>query len=396
MGLERVRDVMAAMGMATPEFPVILVGGTNGKGSCVALLHQMLTEQGYKVGAYTSPHLVRYNERVRVADRLATDDELIQAFESIEQARGDIPLTFFEFGTLAAIRLFGDRKMNVAVMEVGMGGRLDAVNAVQPLGVLLTNVGLDHQSWLGETREEIGREKAGIFRTGVAAVCADADAPASVLDAARETGADLALVNRDYTWRVEGDHWRWAFAGNAESWPMPALSGEFQLGNAAAVITLLAKVEAQLPVSRTAIEQGLAHVSLPGRLQVISASPLRIADVAHNRESVTELAAYLRTLHHSGKTIAVCGMLKDKPVDDVFSLMAGVIDEWYFGGIDDKRGATADELSDALARVSPNSLAHSDVSVEDAWRSAISTQQADDVVLIFGSFYSVGDILSLY
>ncbi len=396
LGLERIRAVLMALNLAAPDFRIILVGGTNGKGSCVAFLHQILTGQGYRVGAYTSPHLVRYNERIRVADRLATDDELIQAFEAVEQARGDIPLTFFEFGTLAAVKLFSDRNIDVAVMEVGMGGRLDAVNALEPVGVLLTNVGLDHQSWLGETREEIGREKAGIFRSGVAAVCADPDVPASVLQAAGEAQAQLALVNRDYTWRVDGDHWRWAFGGNAASYPLPALRGRFQVANAAAVVTLLSMIRPHIQVSENAIRAGLTRVTLPGRLQVINDAPLRIVDVAHNRESVTELADYLRGLKTTGKRIAVCGMLKDKPVADAFGLLCDMVDEWHFGTIHDKRGATAEELKDALKSVSPDSPAITYPSVMEAWRSAIAAQKADDVVFAFGSFYSVGDILSLY
>ncbi len=399
MGLERVREVLQRLGLAAPDYPVILVGGTNGKGSCVAMLHSILSQQGYRVGAYTSPHLVRYNERIRLAQRLASDTQLVAAFESIDQARGDIPLTYFEFGTLAAVKLFHDEAMDVAVMEVGMGGRLDAVNALVPLGVLLTNVGLDHQTWLGHTREQIGREKAGIFRRGVAAVCADPAVPESVLAAARDNGADLALVNRDYTWRVEGERWRWQFGEQSASLPAPALAGEFQLGNAAAVITLLSMLGRSLPVSRQSMERGLIQLSLPGRLQVISESPLRLVDVAHNVESVSELAAYLRKLDRKGKTIAVCGMLRDKPVEQALALMAQQVDEWYFGSIHDKRGATARQLARVLQRTAPG-LPPSQVrefdSVREAWRSAIGRQKPDDVVLAFGSFYSVGDILSLY
>lgn len=396
MGLDRIREVMAAMGLASPGFSTILVGGTNGKGSCVALLHQILSEEAYQVGAYTSPHLVRYNERIRIADRLANDDELIRAFEAIEQARGDIPLTYFEFGTLAAVKLFHDNEMDVVVMEVGMGGRLDAVNALEPQGVLLTNVGLDHQAWLGETREKIGWEKAGIFRTGVPAVCADPDAPASVLEAAEQTRADFALVNREYIYRIEDGQWEWSFDGKTKQFPRPALRGDFQVSNAAAVTTLLSMLEHKIPVSDDSIRRGLERVRLPGRLQVLKKSPLRIADVAHNRESAAELAAFLRTLTHSGKTIAVCGMLQDKPVGDVFALMSEVVDEWHLGTIDDKRGASADELAESLSRISLDIPVHSYPSIRDAWRSAISGQGTDDVLLIFGSFYSVGDILSLY
>ncbi|RTZ61606.1 MAG: bifunctional tetrahydrofolate synthase/dihydrofolate synthase [Gammaproteobacteria bacterium] len=396
MGLERVRDVLERMGLSMPDYPVILVGGTNGKGSCVAFLHSMLSEQGYRVGAYTSPHLVRYNERIRLADRLAGDEELVAAFKAIDQARGDVPLTYFEFGTLAAVKLFRDKAMDVAVMEVGMGGRLDAVNALEPLGVLLTNVGLDHQTWLGETREQIGREKAGIFRQGVPAVCADPAVPESVLSAARQTGADLALVNRDYTWRIEGDRWSWQFGDQSVTFPAPALHGKFQVGNAAAVITLLSMIEQPLPVSRQAMEHGLTRVSLPGRLQIINESPLRMTDVAHNTESVSELAAYLRDLDHDGKIIAVCGMLRDKPVEKVLALMADEVDEWHFGSIHDKRGAMARELAAALSRVAPQALAISHDSVKAAWQAATAAQKADDIVIAFGSFYSVGDIISLY
>ena len=308
LGLERVLRVARNLGIAT-GFPIITVGGTNGKGSCCAMLEAILRQAGYRTGCYTSPHLVRYNERVRIDSLEVADDVLCRAFEKIEGARNDITLTYFEFGTLAAMLAFIEAGVDVAILEVGLGGRLDAVNIFDADCALIASVDLDHQDYLGDTREAIGFEKAGILRSGRPAVCADAEPPDSLVNHAREIGADLMVIDRDFGFVAEPQQWRyWGPGGKRHGLPHPALRGAFQLGNAAGCVTALDSLRARLPVTAQDLRSGLLHAEVAGRFQVLPGRPMVILDVAHNPHAARALAANLASMPAGGRVLAVFAM----------------------------------------------------------------------------------------
>jgi dihydrofolate synthase/folylpolyglutamate synthase len=393
LGLERVRRVKDALGLV-PTFPVITVGGTNGKGSTCAYLEAVLGAAGYKTGLYTSPHLLRYNERVRVAGREANDADLIAAFEKIDAARGDVSLTYFEFGTLGAMLQFVEAGIDVAILEVGLGGRLDAVNVFDADAAIVASVDLDHMDYLGDTREKIGFEKAGIYRAGRAAICADPAPPVSLVDHARNIAADLRCIGRDFSGQRENAHW--TFQGRAwqlPNLPLPAMAGAYQLRNAAGALAALEAVSGRLTVSEAAIRQGLAAAHLPGRFQRIARAPEIILDVAHNPEAARALAAVLREQPAAGRTLAVIGMLADKDADGVAAALCGVIDAWWTCTPDSPRALAASALADRLrphAGVAPISV---QADVNTALRAAQSAAREGDRILVFGSFYTVAAVL---
>jgi dihydrofolate synthase/folylpolyglutamate synthase len=394
MGLERVSRVRAAMGL-DPRFPVIAVGGTNGKGSVCAMLEAILSEAGYRVGCYTSPHLLRYNERVRVARREAGDADLCRAFERVEAARGDVSLTYFEFGTLAAVRLFVEAGVDVAILEVGLGGRLDAVNAFDSDCAALTCVDIDHVEYLGNTREAIGFEKAGIFRAGRGAVCADPDPPASVARRAAEVGARLVQFGRDFG--CSGDRLRWNYwgpGGKRLSLPLPALRGVFQLRNAAAALAVLDEVRERLPVVMRDIRQGLLAVELPGRFQVLPGRPTVVLDVAHNPHAARGLAQNLAGLGRAGKTLAVFAMLRDKDIAGAARALKAGIDAWFVAGIAHPRGAAAPDIAAVLrAEGVPGEVIQCGTPAQ-AFARAWERAGQDDKICVFGSFFTVADVLA--
>jgi dihydrofolate synthase/folylpolyglutamate synthase len=393
LGLERVRWVKRALGLA-PTFPLIIVGGTNGKGSTCAYLEAILGAAGYKTGLYTSPHLLRYNERVRIAGKMASDTELVAAFEAIDAARGDTSLTYFEFGTLGAMTQFIGAAVDVAILEVGLGGRLDAVNVFDADAAIVTSVDLDHMDYLGDTREQIGFEKAGIYRAGRPAICADPAPPASLLEHARHIGADLRCIDRDFSIRHEGDHW--AYRGTQVTWPalpFPAMAGAFQLRNAAAALAALESVQARLPVSEAAIRQGLAAASAAGRFQCIARSPEVILDVAHNPEAARALAATLRAQSVPGRTLAVVGMLADKDAAGVAAALSGVIDAWWACTPDSPRARDAAALAAILRDHAGDVTVSVQPDVNVALAEARSVASEGDRILVFGSFYTVAAVL---
>ena len=313
LGLERVRAVADQLRLRTLGCPVITVGGTNGKGSCVALLEALLAAGDRRVATFTSPHLVRYNERIRLAGREVTDAELIGAFERIDEVRGDTSLTFFEFNTLAALHLFQQEQFDAVLLEVGLGGRLDAVNIVDADVAVLTSVGLDHCDWLGPTLEDIGREKAGIFRAHRPAVLGEAVMPQSVYAAARAVGAELRLPGIDYGYTIEGAKWHWHGRGlTFNDLPLPLLAGRQQVGNAATALAALAEVRERLLLSTEQVTTGLREVRLGGRFEVVGGKPEWILDVAHNPAAAEVLARNLRERPRSGRTLAIVGVLADK------------------------------------------------------------------------------------
>ncbi len=337
LGLARVGAVHARLDAAL-SCPVITVSGTNGKGSTCAMLESILRAAGYRTALYTSPHLLRYNERVQIGGTQATDAELLAAFEVVENARcasvdaqgKATALTYFEFGTLAALWLFARAQPDVVVLEVGLGGRLDAVNIVDADVGVLTSVDIDHVDYLGPTREDIGREKAGIFRAGRPAVVADPHPPASVIDAARKVGAPVTQIGRDYGYVDEGRQWRyWGPRGDRYGLPFPALRGACQLANAATALVVLDLLHARLPVSGGALRAGLHTVTLPGRFQVLPGRPVTVLDVAHNPHAATVLADELGAMGFFPRTLAVCGMLADKDIAGVAAAMVTRVDRWF-------------------------------------------------------------------
>ncbi|HQT00375.1 MAG: bifunctional tetrahydrofolate synthase/dihydrofolate synthase [Hydrogenophilales bacterium 16-64-46] len=393
LGLDRVRRVAGALGLK-PDFPLLTVGGTNGKGSTCAILEATLGAAGYKIGLYTSPHLLRYNERVRIAGREVGDADLVAAFEAIESARGDISLTYFEFGTLAAMHRFIEAGVDVAILEVGLGGRLDAVNLWDADAALVTSVDLDHQDYLGDTREAIGFEKAGIFRAGRPALCADPDPPASLLQHAQAIGADLRRIGRDFGYARAGAGWTWQ--GRHTAWPdlpLPAMAGAYQLRNAAAALAALETLSAPLPVNVEAIRHGLRQARVPGRFQTIASSPELIVDVAHNPEAARALASALDDAATAGRTFAVIGMLADKDAAGVIAALRGRVDAWWTCTPDSPRARDAASLAATIRSCLPEAVVNLATTPVEALAAAQSAAHEGDRIVAFGSFTTVAAVL---
>jgi dihydrofolate synthase / folylpolyglutamate synthase len=393
LGLDRVAAVRDRLGLA-PRFPVITVGGTNGKGSTCAMLESCLRCAGYETGCYMSPHLLRYNERVRIGGVEADDGALVEAFRSVERARGDSSLTYFEFGTLAAVLLFADARIDVAVLEVGLGGRLDAVNAFEPDCAVVVSVALDHLDYLGTTRESIGLEKAGIFRTGKPAIVAEADPPVSLVQHARDIAAELQLIDRDFGFVAGQDQWRfWDWRGKRDALPFPALRGTYQMANASAALAALDALRDRLPVDNGAIRRGLVEVELLGRFQVLPGRPELILDVAHNPHAAMRLAENLARLGPRGRVLAVFAMLKDKDIEGVVAAVAAQVREWFIAPLAGPRGADLDRVRAALRSASITAPVSSSSDVASALLRAREDAGPNDKILVFGSFYTVAAAL---
>jgi dihydrofolate synthase/folylpolyglutamate synthase len=392
LGLERVAQVKARLGLQ-PDFPVIIVGGTNGKGSVCAMLESILHAAGYKVGCYTSPHLLDYNERVRIAKQQASDVELCASFEAIEQARGDIPLTYFEFGTLAAMQCFISHKVDIAILEVGLGGRLDAVNVFDADVAVVTSVDIDHVDYLGDTREKIAFEKAGIFRSGRVAICADGDVPQALRQHAQEIGAELWCIGNEFGFTPHQGQWDYrSKAGSRSALPFPALRGAFQLNNASAVLAALDALRDKLPVNMGVIRRGLVEVELAGRFQFVPGKPQLILDVAHNPHAARSLARNLANLPPA-RTFAIFAMLKDKDMAGVVQALDARIDTWLVAGIDAPRGATAAELAQVLADNHVRGAVQVCASIAEALQQASNRASENDRIAAFGSFYTVAEVM---
>jgi dihydrofolate synthase/folylpolyglutamate synthase len=392
LGLERVAQVKQRLALQ-PDFPVIIVGGTNGKGSVCAMLEAILHAAGYKVGCYTSPHLLDYNERVRIAKQQASDAELCASFAQIEQVRGDIPLTYFEFGTLAAMQCFISHKVDVAILEVGLGGRLDAVNVFDADCSVVTSVDIDHVDYLGDTREQIAFEKAGIFRQGRVAICADSDVPQAVRTQARQIGAELWCIGSEFGFTSHQGQWDYrSRIGARSALPHPALRGAFQLNNASAVLAALDALKERLPVSMEAVRRGLVEVQLAGRFQFVPGKPQLILDVAHNPHAARSLAQNLAGLPPA-KTFAVFAMLKDKDMDGVVRALDEQIDVWLVAGIDAPRGASAAELVQVLQNARLRGEVQACDSIAAALHEASNRAGENDRIAAFGSFYTVAEVM---
>lgn len=398
LGLARIAQVSRQMGLSDIADKVLTVAGTNGKGSTVCMASTILTAAGYRVGTYTSPHLVHYNERVRINGEPVSDEALCESFARVEQGRADVPLTYFEFGALCAFDLFSRSNLDVAVLEVGLGGRLDAVNLIDPDVAVLTTIALDHTDWLGETREEIGVEKAGIFRAGAPAVCGETDLPLTVINHAQALSADLMRRGEVYDFEKHADaqiegvqvwDWHGTRAGKSvslQNLPVPSLP----LVNAAT--TLQALYQLGIDVSEQAIRDGLTKATLPGRYQRLSEPVSMLLDVAHNPEAAAYLADRLREERQTGRVFALLGMLSDKDSDEVLALMTPVIDEWAVCNLDTPRGIPAEVLEAKLKGFGVTS-SNAYNSAAEAMQALLNQVGSDDLLVVFGSFFTVGAVL---
>lgn len=386
MGLWRVGEVARRLNLE-PGFPIITVAGTNGKGSTCAMLSQIYLQAGYRVACYTSPHLLRYNERVKINDVEATDNALSQAFAAVEQARGDVPLTYFEMGTLAALWYFIRQKIDVAILEVGLGGRLDAVNVFEPDCAVVTSVDLDHMDYLGSTREQIGFEKAGIFRAAKPAICGDAQPPQSLLDYANKIGAKLQCVGQAMRISKTEAGWQYEDENVKLSLPMPGLWGDFQLNNAACAVRAVLQLNQKLPVSEIHIQEAMRSVHLAGRFQLVESRPQVILDVAHNPQAARTLADNLAQSVCDGETLAVFAMLSDKDIEGVIQAMLPQVSAWFVADIDAPRGARAHCLQQCLEMFGATVSAYERVG--QAMLAAYRAATENDRIIIFGSFYTV-------
>jgi dihydrofolate synthase/folylpolyglutamate synthase len=393
MGLDRVRAVAARMGLARPAKRVIVVGGTNGKGSTVAFIEAIARAAGWRTGAYTSPHLLAYNERVRIDGDDAADEALVAGFEAVEAARGDTPLTYFENGTLCARWLFARAGLDHAVLEVGLGGRLDAVNLVDADVSVITTVDIDHVDWLGADREAIGFEKAGIARPWKPLVLGDDDPPASVLRHAYAIGASAVRANCDFFFTTagaasDGARWEWREVGKRYDLPMPALAAPVQLRNAATAIAAMRAL--RMPPPESAIAQGIARARIPGRLQRFERRGVQVlVDVGHNPQAARELARWLRRDAIQGRTLAVFAALGDKDAAGVAGALDGLVDAWHLAGLEEAgpRGLGVDAFAARLAGSrAADGTRHR--TVQAALAAALSEAVPGDRVLVFGSFHT--------
>jgi dihydrofolate synthase/folylpolyglutamate synthase len=400
MGLDRVRTVKERMNLKF-DCPVIMVAGTNGKGSTCAMLESMLLRAGYRVGLYIKPHFLDFNERARINGDMASDAALVEAFKVVESQRGDVDLTYFEFTTLAIMYLLSKSEIDVAILEVGLGGRLDAVNVVDADVAIVTSIDIDHTDYLGETREEIGFEKAGIFRPGKPAICSDPMPPQSLIKHAEEIGADLWLLGRDFNY--QGDKQQWSYGGRSvrrNSLAYPALRGANQLLNASAALAALEVLRMQLPAGAQEVRTGLALVELPGRFQVLPGRPTVVLDVAHNPHAAATLAQNLGNMGFHRYTYAVFGIMEDKDIDAVIAPMAQYIDHWCVADLPSPRSARAQDLVDKLAANKPAGAKPDEFSATAfadpaaAYANALSRAGENDRIVVFGSFYTVAGVMA--
>ena len=397
MGLERVAEVKGRMDLKF-ACPVIVVAGTNGKGSTCSMLEAILLRAGYRVGLYIKPHFLKFNERARIRGEMASDEELIASFEAVEAARGEISLTYFEFTTLAICHLLAQSKLDVAILEVGLGGRLDAVNVIDGDVAVVTSIDIDHADYLGDTREAIGFEKAGIFRPGKPAVCGDPMPPQSLIDHAKAIGADLWLFGRDFNY--SGDKQQWNYGGRGmrrNSLAYPSLRGAKQLLNASAVLAALEILHLRLPVGAQEVRSGLVLVDLPGRFQVLPGRPAVILDVAHNPHAASALNQNLGNMGFFPNTFAVFGAMADKDIAGIVTRLKGSVEHWCLTDLPLPRAATALELKqkllDAGVEPGPDCTIETFATPAAAYENAMSRARENDRIAVFGSFLTVAGVM---
>jgi len=393
LGLSRISQVAALAGLDKPDFKIVTVAGTNGKGSTVAYIAELLNTQGLSTGVYTSPHFIDFNERIVVDGARASADELCQAFELVDRVRDSIDLTYFEFTTLAAIHCFMQREVDVAVMEVGLGGRLDAVNAWDSNVACVTSVGIDHVDWLGDDRETIGFEKASVGRAGCALICGDSDPPASVVSTAEEIGALLLQVGRDFSFSRDADRWVYRDAEVSLSLPVPSIAGEWAIGNASVAICATRQLLG-FHISEKDVASVLGKVSIAGRMQMLDYRNVPvILDVAHNADAARLLSEHLQSHPVMGETTAVFSCMQDKDIDAILHEMHARIDRWCIAELDFPRAIKSTQLTDALTSVDAQTI---DVfaTVTTAFEQAVAQSDSADRVVVFGSFHVVGPVLA--
>ncbi|WAR46447.1 bifunctional tetrahydrofolate synthase/dihydrofolate synthase [Methylomonas rapida] len=395
LGLDRVAGVYASLDPKPDTIPTITVAGTNGKGSCVAFLEAIYKAQGYRVGAYTSPHILKYNERIRIDGLPVADDDICAAFERIDAVRGDTSLSYFEFGTLAALDIFSRNDVEVRILEVGLGGRLDAVNIVDPAAAIVTTIAIDHVDWLGHTEEAIGREKAGIFRQATPAIVGDRNPPNSLLQSARDKQAELMQIGQAFDYRKQADGWDW-FCDRLKltDLPEPNLQGEHQFHNASAVIMAVMCLQGRLPVDEQAIRQGLTTARLQGRFQLIAGTTPILLDVGHNPQAVQTLLDYLREHFPSVKVHAVFAMMKDKDIPGVLAIMRERVAQWYLAPLKNPRAASEELLTSYFRQQDVTSVNHGYADFSAAFEDARRHALPGELILIFGSFFLVSEYLS--
>jgi dihydrofolate synthase/folylpolyglutamate synthase len=397
MTLGRVRAVKERLAIAFAA-PVIAVAGTNGKGSTCAMLESIALQAGYRVGLYSKPHLVHFEERCRVDGRSVAADKLLPHFQAVEAARGDVPLTWFEFTLLVIARLLASVPLDLVILEVGMGGRLDAVNAFDNDCAVITSIALDHVEWLGPDREAIGREKAGIARAGKPMVVSDPEPPRSVFEEAERVGADLRVIGRDFR-IADAEPLQWTWIGRAQRWNAlghPALRGANQLLNAAGVLAAFEALRERLPLSAQAVREGLALVELPGRFQIVPGQPTLVLDVAHNPHAVATLAANLDRMGYYPRTRAVFGAMRDKDIDEVLLRMVPLVDHWHVTDLPTPRAASAAFIANRVAVLAAGRpvgvTCHA--TPAEALDAALEASDPTDRIVVFGSFYTVGGVLA--
>ncbi|WP_241606997.1 bifunctional tetrahydrofolate synthase/dihydrofolate synthase [Rosenbergiella epipactidis] len=384
LGLDRIRHVATELNLLKPAPFVFTVGGTNGKGTTCRTLEVLLMAAGYRVGVYSSPHFIRYAERVRINGQELSDQQHISSFDSLNQGRGETSLTFFEFSTLSALQLFKQSDLDVVILEVGLGGRLDATNIVDADVAVLTSIALDHTDWLGPDRESIGREKAGIFRQGKPAVVGEPDIPVTISKVAQDKGAILLARGKEWSYSVSSHSWQFQdIQGKLTELPLP----QIPLANAATALAAL-RVSG-LTLSEAVLRESIATATLPGRFQIVQHSPLVILDVAHNPHAARYLVEKIEQLAPKGKVHGVLGMLHDKDIEGTITILSEAVDQWYCASLDGPRGASAQRLQQSL----PEAECYD--RVEQAWQAALSQADADDVVLVCGSFHTVAAVMAL-
>ena len=395
LGLERVAAVAARLNLQDMQPVIVSVAGTNGKGSSIAMLESILLQAGYRVGSYTSPHLLRYNERIRINREAIGDAPLCNAFAAVDARRGDTSLSYFEFGTLAALWLFRQLSPDAVLLEVGLGGRLDAVNIMDADVALVTAVDIDHSQWLGNDRETIGREKAGIFRGGRPAVCSDPAAPDSLRTVAEDLGADWYGLREQFHIDIQAQTWHWHRPESRhDDLPLPSLPGPHQLNNAAGVLMVLDCLRGRLPVSTPAIRSGLADITLPGRCQVIPGPVELVLDVSHNPHGAAALAGMLAARNRPGRNHVVLGMLQDKDASGSIAALQPVADQLYLASLDDEQGLAAEQLQAHMKQHSASVPAECFADVAGAMRQAFANADAGDRVVVCGSFHTVADAMA--
>lgn len=397
LGLERVAQVYQQLNQDRPKIITITVAGTNGKGSCIAYLEAIYLAQGYRVGAYTSPHILRYNERIRINGQPVDDETICQSFERIDNLRGETSLSYFEFSTLAGLDIFANANLDIQLLEVGLGGRLDAVNIIDPDVAIVTTIALDHVEWLGNTEEAIAKEKAGIFRTGKPAIVGDQLTQQGLIEVAEQKQANLLQLGQAYRYTKRLASWDW-FNDNHDlhDLPLPAFKGEHQYRNAAAVLMAVCCLQSLLPVTSQAIAHGLQNAQLKGRFQFIPGTPSVLLDVGHNPQAIQTLIEHLQENFSTVKIHAVFAMMKDKDIATVIAMMKPCVADWYLAPLTNPRAASPDLLTNYFQQQDITNVFSGYSDCAAAFKAAQNNAQTGDLILVFGSFFLVSEYLAKF